>query len=145
MITSYNIEISMRKYLMDKYGHPAVLKKQGWKVPDNKPFFSLHCPISTYNMLSKNKELIQENVLIELGIFTDTMHELADIHSDVKLDILYEAIPLLDASGTVIGKFSFAEMVSDSGIIDDVQSPENETALNRRYIEARLHLALFKR
>lgn len=143
MITSYNIEISMRKYLIDKYGHPAVLKKQGWKVPEAKPFFTVHCPISTYNMLSKNKELIRENVLIELGSYADTLHEMESIHSSVKLDILYGSIPLLDDSGTVIGKFSFTEMVSDSGIIDDVQSPENETSLNRRYIEARMHLALF--
>lgn len=143
MITSYNIEISMRKYLIDKYGHPTVLKKQGWKVPEAKPFFTVQCPISTYNMLAKNKELIRENVLIEFGLYSDTIHELASMHSDVKLDLLYGTIPLLDAEGSVIGKFSFTEMVSDSGIIDDVQSPENETSLNRRYIEARMHLALF--
>ena len=144
MITSYNLEISLRIFLENKYGYPTVLKKQRWKVPDTKPFMTIESPTSTYNMLAKDKELIQENVLLEIGCFADSEHELNALFSKVKLDILYVNIPLLDDDGIEVGKFSFSEIVADSGIIDDVQTVEDETNLSRRYLEARTHLALLK-
>lgn len=145
MITSYNLEISLRKYLIDKYGFPVVLKKQGWKVPDSKPFFTVRSTVSDYAMLTKNKELIQENVLIEIGSFADSAHELAPMVANVKMDVLYANIPLLDNDGTEIGKFSFASIISDSEVIDDVQVVEDETNTSRRYIEASTSIALYKR
>lgn len=144
MITSYNIEISLRKYLMDKYGLPVELRKQGWSPPDTRPYYTVNSPTSTPTVLTKNKTLINSRVLIEVGCFADTISGLASLQKDVLNDIMYGSIPLLDDSGADIGSFSFKEIVSINDITDDTQSTSNESSINRVYIECRTEIAYVK-
>lgn len=145
MITSYNIVVSMRKYLIDKYGLKTVIKTMGWKVPKERPFYSVSSPTTNHLTLAKNKELIHGVVLVEVGCYADSLVELNEITTNVKSDILYSTIPLLSDSGEVIGAFSFSEIVGDTEITDDDTQPvQNETVRNRRYIEARASIAMVK-
>lgn len=144
MITSYNIKISLRVYLMQKYDMPVVLKYQGWKSPDDKPFMTVMDYSNLYRDYTGSKELIDRVVPIEIGLFADNMRELETIHSGIVEDILYNSIPLLDDSGEEIGKFSFTSIEADSEVINDVDPVEYETAKNRRYIEAHTKITYIK-
>lgn len=144
MITSYNIEISMRMFLIQKYGLPVVLRKIGWRVPDTKPFYTVNSPTTNHLNLTKNKELVRGIVLLEIGCFADSIRELNELQTNVKQDILYETIPLLDSEGNKVGSFSFTEIVGDTEFLDDTMEVHNETIRNRRYIETRAEIAYVK-
>lgn len=138
MITTYNVLISLRMYLMSK-GITTVIKRENWKAPDEKPFVSVMIPLSRDEVIAKNKELIRETMLLEIGTYGNSEHSLEVLNKDIRQMIRYGTIPLLDDNGEVVGKFSFSDgLVGETHITDDTQPVQNETAINRRYFETRV-------
>ena len=145
MISSYDMMISLRVYLEEKFGLPTVIRTKGWKIPSTNEFLTVYNPSSSHLNLSKNKELVDVRVQLEIGCFGSDVRSISKIFNDINKEIMYGVVPLLDINtGDEIGAFSFEGIDIDSDFIGDDVPIENDVYKHRRYVVASTKLAYIK-
>lgn len=134
MVTYGNFILSLRRHIEEKTGITTVWRYPNYNAPEEN-FIGLEFVNTTYNNPTKLKELINQNIYLNIALFT------SDILSQIKINdvltkiLLYDRIKLFDVSGeTVIGYFSISR-INASTNINDGNDVSNVNHLIRTYTD----------
>lgn len=143
-LTYFEFIGSLRKYLQETTGTKTIWKYYGYKKPTEKPFIEIEYVNSSLNELTKSKELIHEDIFLNVGIHGVSITELSKVHKSVMPILMYDTIPIINSDLEEIGKFSVENINGVSNIMYGTQV-EDESSTHRLYIDISIPVAHVKK
>lgn len=143
-LTYFELIGSLRKYFQDTTDIKTVWKYYGYKKPTEKPFIEIEYVNSSLNELTKSKDLIHEDIYLNVGIHGGNITELSDVHKSVMPILMYANIPIINNKLETIGKFSVENINGVSNIMYGTQV-EDDSNTHRLYIDISIPLTHVKK
>ncbi|AVP37421.1 hypothetical protein [Staphylococcus felis] len=143
-ITYFEFIGSLKKYIEDKTGVKTIWRYFGYKRPSDYGYIEIEYVNSNFNELTKSKELIHEDVFLNIGIHGLNLTELSHNHKSVMDILMYANIPLYSSEYEKVGTFSIEHINGVSNIMTGTRS-EDLSNTHRLYIDVSIPLAHFKR
>ncbi|MED4172562.1 hypothetical protein P4631_08955 [Halalkalibacterium halodurans] len=110
--------------------------------PKSFPYLTIEFTVNTISQPTKLNDLMVETPRLTFGVHADNLNTLNDIYTKTRRILLYKNIPLLSASGEVIGIFKVEGIDNETNVIggDYQQTSEH----HRIYIDTRLSIQTVK-
>lgn len=142
-ITYFEIIGSLRKHIEEVTGVKTIWRYYGYIKPEEESYVEIEYVNSNLTEVTKTKELIDEDVFLNIGVHGGGLTQLSRNHKAIMSILQYGSIPLYNDSFKQIGTFSIESINGVSNIMTGTHS-ENLTDTHRLYIDVAIPIAHVK-